>query len=331
MVRGIRAVDVPCRLSVAARSSRLVIRLILRGRVMFVGHAIGCGLMSILMERMMRTFLVVFVCMIGIFGGNVYATDSISLASWNVRNISDSSRSDAELGIIALILFRYDFIAMQEVLDEEVIKRLQRILKDDFQVSYDIVVSGPVGHSKKERYAFIWRHDRIAQIAPPSFYADVGDKFEREPFCGHFKAQDFDWTICTIHVLFGSSEADRRPELRLLDDVYRTERDAGSERDIMICGDFNFDPDDEGWDQLKAEDEIQAAIHPPAKTTIADVSLYDNCWWPRTSKEIRAGSGDVYEFDELMYPAETRKEANRLTSDHRPISITIDTVGEDDD
>lgn len=279
----------------------------------------------------MRIFLVVCACVFGIFGGSARAQDSISLASWNVRNISNASRSDAELGIIALILFRYDFIAMQEVLDEAVIGRLQRILNDDFQAPYDIVVSGPVGHGKKERYAFIWRRDRIAQTAPPGFYADPGDKFEREPFCGRFRARQFDWTLCTIHLLFGDSEADRRPELRLLDDVYRAERDAGSERDVIICGDFNFGPDDEGWDQLKAEDGMRAAIHPPARTTIGGVSLYDNCWWPTASKEIQDGSGAVFEFDELMYPAGTRKEANRLTSDHRPISVTIDTSGEDDD
>ena len=42
---------------------------------------------------------------------SVRADDTISIASWNIRNVSDKSRSDAELGIISLVLFRYDFIA----------------------------------------------------------------------------------------------------------------------------------------------------------------------------------------------------------------------------
>ncbi len=279
----------------------------------------------------MRKLLAIMAIMAAFLTTMARAEETISLASWNVRNISNNSRSDAELGIISLIVFRYDFVAMQEVLDEEVIGRIQKILKDDFQADYGISVSDKVGHNKKERYAFLWRKDRVTETAPPRLFADPGDKLEREPYCGSFMASNFDWTICTIHLLFGANEAERRPELRVLDDVYRSERDAGTERDVIICGDFNFGPDDEGWDQLKAEDGMQAAIHPPAKTTIKDVSLYDNCWWPTASTEIQADSGKVYEFDELMYPPGSRKEANRLTSDHRPISITIRVDTTDDD
>ena len=262
---------------------------------------------------------------------SVRADDTISIASWNIRNVSDKSRSDAELGIISLVLFRYDFIALQEVLDEKVIERIQEILKQDFRVEYDFAVSARVGHNKKERYAFLWRKDKVAPLSEARIYADSEDRFEREPYCGAFKAGAFDWTICTIHLLYGDSEADRRPELRALDDVYRGERDFGKEKDILICGDFNFAPDDAGWAELKAEDDISFAIGPPMKTTIADKSLYDNCWWPEATREVVAGSGAVFEFDELIYPPGTRKEANRLTSDHRPISIRVRTDMPDDD
>ena len=262
---------------------------------------------------------------------SVRADDTISIASWNIRNVSDKSRSDAELGIISLVLFRYDFIALQEVLDEKVIERIQEILKQDFRVEYDFAVSARVGRNKKERYAFLWRKDKVAPLSEARIYADSEDRFEREPYCGAFKAGAFDWTICTIHLLYGDSEADRRPELLALDDVYTDERDSGKEKDILICGDFNFAPDDAGWAELKAEDDISFAIGPPMKTTIADKSLYDNCWWPEATREVVAGSGAVFEFDELIYPPGTRKEANRLTSDHRPISIRVRTDMPDDD
>lgn len=188
---------------------------------------------------------------------------TITLASWNLRNLSTNGRSDAELGIISLIVFRYDFLALQEVLDREVVERIQRILKDDFRADYAFEVSEQVGHNKKERYAFLWRTDKVAQVAPGKFYTDPGDKFEREPFCASFRAGTFDWTECTVHLLFGSGEEERRPELLQLDDVYRTMRDAGNEKDVIICGDFNFGPDDEGWAQLKAEDGMRFAIAPP--------------------------------------------------------------------
>ena len=75
--------------------------------------------------------------------------------------------------------------------------------------------------------------------------------------------------MCSSHIKFGSSKADRRPEIQTLDDVYRSLKSTGSERDILICVDFNFPPDDEGWDELKAEDGMRFAIAPPSKTTVA--------------------------------------------------------------
>ncbi len=98
-------------------------------------------------------------------GPALAADDEIRIASWNIRNLSRNSRSDAELGIISLILFRYDVIAIQEVrTDDLAIKRIQEILRDDFQADYDVDVSGLVGTpERKERYAFMWRTDRVSQ------------------------------------------------------------------------------------------------------------------------------------------------------------------------
>ena len=55
------------------------------------------------MQRMFTALLILFSLSAG-----AQAPDEIHLASWNIRNISTGSRSDAELGIIALIVFRYD-------------------------------------------------------------------------------------------------------------------------------------------------------------------------------------------------------------------------------
>ena len=245
------------------------------------------------------------------------------MASWNIRNISNNNRSDAELGIISLILFRYDFVAIQEVLDRQAMDRIKAILKKDFRSEYEVIVSDQVGDSKKERYAFIWRADKIRLKKDAWFYSDPGNRFEREPYCGSFELSDgsFDWTVCTIHLLFGDNEAQRRPELKELDNVYRSVKP--DDDDVFICGDFNFPPDDVGWSQLKNEDGMMWAIDVPMKTTIRDVSLYDNCWWSEDTPEVVKDSGHVFEFDEVMFPEGSSKEANRLTSDHRPISVLI--------
>ncbi len=147
---------------------------------------------------------------------SVRADDTISIASWNIRNVSDKSRSDAELGIISLVLFRYDFIALQEVVDETVIERIRKILKQDFRADYDFSVSPQVGRNKKERYAFLWRKDKVAPESEARIFADSKDQFVREPYCGAFKAGAFDWKICTIHVLYGDNQTDRRCGFRFI-------------------------------------------------------------------------------------------------------------------
>ena len=47
----------------------------------------------------------------------------LKLAAWNIRIMSDKSRTDAELQAIARILVDYDFIAIVELRDEMVLKR----------------------------------------------------------------------------------------------------------------------------------------------------------------------------------------------------------------
>ena len=52
----------------------------------------------------------------------------LRLAAWNIRIMSNKSRTDAELMKIARTLADYDFIAIVELRDEAVLKRTQRIL-----------------------------------------------------------------------------------------------------------------------------------------------------------------------------------------------------------
>ena len=62
--------------------------------------------------------------------GQVSRRSALKLAAWNIRNLSDASRTDAELDQIVHILIDYDFIAISELRDEKVLKRLQRILSE---------------------------------------------------------------------------------------------------------------------------------------------------------------------------------------------------------
>ena len=105
--------------------------------------------------------------------------------------------------------------------------------------------------------------------------------FIREPFYATFRAGGFDFTLITIHVIFGDGVGDRRTEGQLLDDAYRTVQDADpDEQDVILLGDFNLPPEDSGMAELDAI--LTPMLTGETRTTISDDSLYDNFWWDTT-------------------------------------------------
>ncbi len=86
--------------------------------------------------------------------------------------------------------------------------------------TYKAEVSDPVGgDTNKERYAFLWRDGAVELIGSGQIWDDQGDQFIREPFIASFRAGSFDFTLITIHVIFGSSKSQRRAEAMVLDEV----------------------------------------------------------------------------------------------------------------
>jgi len=173
------------------------------------------------------------------------APDSISIATWNIRILSDGSRDDGELRQIARILERYDVIAVQELRDPEVVARLLRILPD-----YDAIISDPVGRGVTERYAVFFRNTLpITILEEPFLFPDPADQFIREPWVVWMRAGEFDFILVTIHVIYGDRVADRRAEISLLDDLlHAVESSFPEESDILLLGDFNRDATDEAWE-----------------------------------------------------------------------------------
>lgn len=254
-------------------------------------------------------------------GGFLFG-DTVILATWNVRILSDGSRDDTELALIAEIISRYDLIALQEVRDTRVLDRLETMLP-----GYDYIASPPVGEGVKELYAFFFNSDVVAPVGRQGLLSDPQNAFIREPFIARFIADGFDCAVISIHVLWGDSKAQRREEIRLLDDVLEAvERAMADERDILLVGDFNFDTTDEGWEITG----YVPLLGPAVKTTISDSNCYDNIWFhPEASVEF-AGGLEVYRFDEEIFDGDD-KAASRAVSDHRPVSVRFRTDGPDDD
>ena len=246
---------------------------------------------------------------------------NITIASFNIRKFSDNSRTDEEIQQIAEVLSEFDLIAVQEVLGDTII--LNRTMK--FLPEYDYIVSEEVGNTQKERYAFIF-NNKIEVITKGKTYYDKFDNFIREPYYASFKSDGFDFTMMTIHILYGKSASDRTGEMKQIASVYEyyQEKD-NSENDLILTGDFNTQPTQDNFDYIWQIPDVTVAIQNGKSTIGKTGNLYDNIIFDSNTDEYTRLSG-IHYFDKGM----EMEEAKEAISDHRPVYAVFCT-GEDDD
>ena len=258
----------------------------------------------------------------------------LKLAAWNIRIMSDNSRTDAELEAIARTLVDYDFIAIVELRDEVVLKRTQRILSQ-MGKAYQYQLSPAVGRGVKERYAFLYREDLVDVVEQGELYPDAADgidNFSRDPYWATFRAGEFDFSVIAVHVIWGDTVGPRKAEVRALADVYRYVQEAnGVEEDVLLVGDFNRNPNDaETYSPIMAIPSMTRLFELPQKSHIRDSSLYDNIFFQTDFVTEYLGISGIDKFDEADFGNDD-KAANLAVSDHRPVWAVFGTNFEDDD
>ncbi|MBW3005068.1 endonuclease/exonuclease/phosphatase family protein [Candidatus Woesearchaeota archaeon] len=269
----------------------------------------GCGITGLSIEEMMPAEPQIKSC-----------SPNITIASFNIRKFSDNSRTDEEIKQIASVLSEFDLIAVQEVLGDPVI--LNRTVA--MLPGYDYIVSEEVGNVQKERYAFIF-NNKIKPISEGKTYYDKFDNFIREPYYASFKAEEFDFTIMTVHILYGDSASDRTGEMKQIASVYEYYQEKDTENDWILTGDFNTQPTHSNFDYIKSIPGITLAITNGKSTLGKTGNLYDNIIFDSNTEEFTGLSG-IHYFDTGM-DMDAAKEA---ISDHRPVYAVFCT-GMDDD
>ncbi|MBW3002026.1 endonuclease/exonuclease/phosphatase family protein [Candidatus Woesearchaeota archaeon] len=250
-----------------------------------------------------------------------HCSPNITIASFNIRKFSDNSRTDEEIKQIAAVLSEFDLIAVQEVLGNPII--LNRTIQ--MLPGYNYIVSEEVGNMQKERYAFIF-NEKIKVISEGKTYYDKYDKFIREPYYASFKSGGFDFTILTVHILYGDSAKDRTGEMKQIASVYEyyQEKD-DSENDLILTGDFNTQPTHYNFDYIKEIPGITLAIQEGKSTIGKTGNLYDNIIFDSNTEEY-TGLSRIHYFDTGM----DMDAAKQAISDHRPVYAVFCT-GMDDD
>ncbi len=245
--------------------------------------------------------------------------------------MSDNSRDDAELNKIAQTLFDYDFIAIQELRDEKVLKRTQKILSFMGR-EYGYQISPETGEGrKKERYGFLYYKGLVSVIREGELYPDDANDFSRNPYWATFRAGMFDFSVITTHVVWGDGKAEPKAEVMALGKVYEyVQKTNGEENDVLLVGDFNREPNDaQAYSNILSIPTMKHLFHLPQKSHILESSLYDNIFFQTNYTTEYLGKSGIDKFDETDFGNDD-KAANLAVSDHRPVWAVF-AIGVDDD
>jgi DNA uptake protein ComE-like DNA-binding protein/endonuclease/exonuclease/phosphatase family metal-dependent hydrolase len=237
----------------------------------------------------------------------------VFVASWNIRNIS-KKRDVHHLMRIAEIINEFDLVALQEVRDLLVLKRLKFFLPN-----WDFVASPPIYSQKNKKrteyYAFMYRKSKIQEqeglakvLYPEEIPGQViknGTRTFRPLFMGYFKTLTVQLRLINVHVNFGSIEErlteveEMRKILQCVDKVDQEEPKQNIYTTTFLLGDFNLAPHDIGT----IHDRIPF-IRPPLFTTVHE-KLYDNIWMDvrgcLNPPYLSIGYG-IYRIDWKYYP-----------------------------
>uniref|UniRef100_K3WUS6 Endonuclease/exonuclease/phosphatase family domain-containing protein 1 n=1 Tax=Globisporangium ultimum (strain ATCC 200006 / CBS 805.95 / DAOM BR144) TaxID=431595 RepID=K3WUS6_GLOUD len=230
--------------------------------------------------------------------------EAILVASWNIRNIS-RQKDTFSLTRIAEIIHEFDLVALQEVRDTVVLKKLKTMLP-----GWDYVVSAAVGAmtskmtTRTEHFAFLYRRAMFRVTDKCSLFVDEDNVFVRSPFLAHFVVvkpsgvPQVELTLVNVHVSCGEKH-DRQRELleiqQLADDIH-------AQRSVVVLGDFNLAQQDMLG---RADSPMTPLVRAPLSTTVFG-KMYDNIWMnvsdllkQQQCNEIESG---VYRIDWRYYP-----------------------------
>ncbi len=257
--------------------------------------------------------------------GKVSKQSELKLTTWNIRTLSGRSRDDAELRQIASILIDYDLIAISELHDETVLKRIQRILSKQ-GAEYGYLISDPIGRqgsSYREHYAFLYEKGLVSVVQDGTFYPDTDDgedDFVCDAYWATFRAGKFDFSVIVVHVLWEDTIRGRQTEVMELAEVYKfVDRANGAEDDILLLGNFSREPDDtKAYSNLMALPSMTHLFDLPEKSHIRDSRLYNNIFFRKHAVTEYTGRFGIDKFDETEFGNDDTA-ANSAVSDHRPV------------
>lgn len=255
----------------------------------------------------------------------------LRVISWNTLHMGWSGQTDYtsyaaqmwnDFGTSSSSSNGFDVAFLQEVMYSSSLPSLVSALNSVSGYTWSYRVTSAVGRSSyKERYAVVYRTDRVSILSDYLYY-DSGDRFEREPQVVRLrhKQTNADYTFINWHTIFGST-SQRKAEIQAIADVFAdVQSDTSSDQDVILLGDHNRDATSNYWDNLKSTSYVypQVSYKVNDKTSINSscsyASKYDHFWFQTSYVSEYSSSGRDYIGNMCTF---------RNYSDHAPIWLKL--------
>ncbi len=181
---------------------------------------------------------------------------SIIIGTWNLRDFDNNKfrhgpRRRESLLYIAEIISAFDVCAIQEVNEDlEPLRKVLRLLGPEWDFICTDMTVGPLGN--RERMAFVYDRSKVRfrgiageVVLPKHALLPDEQQFARTPFMVSFQAGWFRFSLCTVHIYFGSnSEESEKYQRRVAEIEYIAEemarRAEREDENYILLGDFNI-------------------------------------------------------------------------------------------
>ncbi|WP_432246220.1 endonuclease/exonuclease/phosphatase family protein (plasmid) [Arthrobacter sp. G.S.26] len=242
------------------------------------------------------------------------------------------------MSCLAAVISRFDVVAVQESRrNPRAMKRLLATLGPEWRVIISDVTEGAAGNG--ERIAFLYDSQRVqpsglvGEIVMPPVGDDPAGQFARTPYTASFVRAGTEFTLASVHVLWGKNPVERLPEITAFAHWMRNwaNRPNDWNTNLMVLGDFNLD---RIGDPLY-EAFISTGLWPPTELNAVPRTIFDDdrnrhfydqiAWFSKPDGTSllqglkygqRAGS---FDFIPHVFRGLGRSEVSWRISDHYPL------------
>lgn len=174
----------------------------------------------------------------------------ITIGSFNIQNYKGNNEKKKPERMARIIANEnFDLMALQEILDEDAVRRIA----DHLGLGWSFAWAKPGIGNEAKGYAFLWNSRKIVPIQEPYIYSEAAGSLTRPPFvgifaCGCFRVQLINTQIFSQGHKTCNKEPIKQKEYKMLcGPIYRSLDNAAREEFVpsytIVLGDFNMFPE----------------------------------------------------------------------------------------